>query len=116
MEQKVLYYINMNKMIFFGLGVLQYYVHHNKDVLNYAPLKKELCQCLRELGNVLVFCMELELALAQEEMMDLLSAAAFTSVIPKPSAKSFYIFKKKNFFKLCFRFGRTRHENEALRK
>uniref|UniRef100_A0A915DJJ2 Cytoplasmic FMR1-interacting protein n=1 Tax=Ditylenchus dipsaci TaxID=166011 RepID=A0A915DJJ2_9BILA len=69
-------------------GVLQYYIHHNKDFLTYAPLKKELCQSLRELGNVISLCMQLELALAQEEMLDLLSAAAFTNVIPKPAANN----------------------------
>lgn len=67
---------------------MQYYIHHNKEFLTYAPMKKELCQAFRELGNILAFCMQFELALAQEEMLDLLSAAAFTNVIPKPPAKS----------------------------
>ncbi|KAI1717201.1 cytoplasmic fragile-X interacting family domain-containing protein [Ditylenchus destructor] len=69
-------------------GVLQYYVHHNKEFFGYAPLKKEFCQSLRELGNIIVFCLQLELALAQEEMLDLLSAAAFTNTIPKPPANN----------------------------
>lgn len=41
----------------------------------------------RELGNLICFCMQLELALAQEEIVDLLQAAPFTNVIPKPFVK-----------------------------
>lgn len=33
--------------------------------------------------------MQLELSLAQEEMMDLLSAAPFIGTLPKPSAKTY---------------------------
>lgn len=43
---------------------------------------------LRELGNVILFCMNLELGLAQEEVQDLVAAAAFTGVVPRPPSKS----------------------------
>lgn len=45
-------------------------------------------QVFREFGNIIVFCLQLELALSQEEVMDLLIAAPFTNVIPRPPAKS----------------------------
>jgi hypothetical protein len=43
---------------------------------------------LREFGNILALVLGIELGLAQEEMFDLLSAAAFIGQIPKPHAKS----------------------------
>lgn len=49
---------------------------------------KRYFQVLRELGNIIVFCLQFELALAQEEIMDLLTAAPFTNVIPRQPAKS----------------------------
>ncbi|EYC24494.1 hypothetical protein Y032_0013g1932 [Ancylostoma ceylanicum] len=69
-------------------GVLQYYFHHLEGVGKYNELKGEFCQDLRELGNIILFCEQLELGMAQEEVQDLLAAAAFTNVIPKPPAKN----------------------------
>ncbi|KAK6055495.1 cytoplasmic Fragile-X interacting family protein [Cooperia oncophora] len=70
------------------IGVLQYYFHHLDGVGKYNELKGEFCQDLRELGNIILFCHQLESGMAQEEVQDLLAAAAFTNVIPKPPAKS----------------------------
>ncbi|XGW28728.1 hypothetical protein V3C99_008485 [Haemonchus contortus] len=69
-------------------GVLQYYFHHLEGVGKYNELKGEFCQDLRELGNIILFCHQLESGMAQEEVQDLLAAAAFTNVIPKPPAKN----------------------------
>ncbi|VDO21340.1 unnamed protein product [Haemonchus placei] len=69
-------------------GVLQYYFHHLEGVGKYNELKGEFCQDLRELGNIILFCHQLETGMAQEEVQDLLAAAAFTNVIPKPPAKN----------------------------
>uniref|UniRef100_A0AC34GHC3 Cytoplasmic FMR1-interacting protein n=1 Tax=Panagrolaimus sp. ES5 TaxID=591445 RepID=A0AC34GHC3_9BILA len=68
-------------------AVLQYYLHHLKDVIAYPALKKEFCQVLREIGNILFFLMQMETALTKEETCDLLAAATYTNVIPKPAAK-----------------------------
>ncbi|KAM3720431.1 Cytoplasmic FMR1-interacting protein [Dirofilaria immitis] len=68
-------------------AVLEYYIAHLTNVGRYAELKKDVYQVFRELGNIIVFCLQLELALAQEEVMDLLTAAPFTNVIPRPPAK-----------------------------
>lgn len=54
----------------------------------YLCIIKFNFQVLRELGNIIVFCLQLELALAQEEVTDLLMAAPFTNALPRPSAKS----------------------------
>ncbi|KAE9551006.1 hypothetical protein FO519_005792 [Halicephalobus sp. NKZ332] len=69
-------------------AILQYYLAQLKDVIGYQHLKKEFCQILREIGNILLFTMQLELALAKEETGDLLAAATYTNVIPKPHAKN----------------------------
>ncbi|VDN03135.1 unnamed protein product [Thelazia callipaeda] len=68
-------------------AVLEYYIAHLTNVGRYTELKKDMCQVFRELGNIIVFCSQIELALAQEEVMDLLMAAPFTNVIPRPPAK-----------------------------
>ncbi|KAK0400166.1 hypothetical protein QR680_003383 [Steinernema hermaphroditum] len=79
------------KMPFYDYGspaVLEYYLHHLKGVLGYSELKRDFFQVLREFGNVILFCMQLELALGHEEISDLLCAAPFTNVIPRPQAKT----------------------------
>ncbi|KAK6053601.1 hypothetical protein COOONC_08893 [Cooperia oncophora] len=53
----------------------------------YSVMPKDL----RELGNIILFCHQLESGMAQEEVQDLLAAAAFTNVIPKPPAKSLFL-------------------------
>lgn len=47
---------------------------------------------LRKIGNIIVFCLQLELAMSQEEIVDLLTAAPFTNVIPRPPGKSCFFF------------------------
>ncbi|KAI3407731.1 Cytoplasmic FMR1-interacting protein 1 [Globodera pallida] len=69
-------------------GNLQYFIHQLRDFSAYGPLRRECCQSLRELGNILALALLVELGLAQEEMFDLLAAAAFTNQIPKPYAKN----------------------------
>lgn len=73
-------------------AILQYYLAQLKDVISYPHLKKEFCHILRQFGNILIFTMQLELALAKEETGDLLAAATYTNVIPKPFARSKFIF------------------------
>uniref|UniRef100_A0A0N5A899 Cytoplasmic FMR1-interacting protein n=1 Tax=Syphacia muris TaxID=451379 RepID=A0A0N5A899_9BILA len=68
-------------------GVLEYYLALLANVGKYSELKKDMCQVLRKVGNIIVFCLQLELAMSQEEMIDLLTAAPFTNVIPRPPGK-----------------------------
>ena len=63
-----------------------------------------IIQALRELGNAILFCMLLEQALNEEEVTDLLHAAPFQSIIPKPHAKSSFFVSKSfllHFLTLC---------------
>ncbi|PAV64134.1 hypothetical protein WR25_05628 isoform C [Diploscapter pachys] len=69
-------------------AILQFYNHNLDAVGKYGELRTEFCQDFRELGNMIVFCMQLEVAIAHEEVQDLLAAAPFTAVIPKPPAKT----------------------------
>ncbi|KAL3102786.1 hypothetical protein niasHT_021453 [Heterodera trifolii] len=69
-------------------GNLQYFIHQLRDFSAYGPLRRECCQSLRELGNVLAVALLMELGMAQEEMFDVFAAAAFTNQIPKPYAKN----------------------------
>ncbi|VDM62490.1 unnamed protein product [Angiostrongylus costaricensis] len=86
-------------------GVLQYYFHHLDGVGKYNELKGEFCQDLRELGNIILFCQQLELGMAQEEVQDLLAAAAFTNVIPKPPARN-VVEQEKQLAKLEEKYSR----------
>ncbi|CAI5449350.1 unnamed protein product [Caenorhabditis angaria] len=69
-------------------AVLQYYCHHLDAIGKYPELKTEFCQDLRELGNMIVFCQQLEVALAQEETSDLFLAAAYTGNVPQPPSRN----------------------------
>ncbi|CAD6194474.1 unnamed protein product [Caenorhabditis auriculariae] len=55
---------------------------------NIPELKSEFCQDLRELGNMIVLCQQLEVSIVQDEIMDLFTAAAYTGDLPKPPAKT----------------------------
>ncbi|EGT51479.1 hypothetical protein CAEBREN_29296 [Caenorhabditis brenneri] len=73
----------------YGSGaVLQYYCHHLAAVGTYPELRSQFCQDLRELGNMIVFCQQLEVALGQEEAHDLFLAAAFIGNVPQPPSRS----------------------------
>ncbi|CAI4224496.1 unnamed protein product [Auanema sp. JU1783] len=63
-------------------------MHHLEAIGQHPELRGEFCQDLREVGNIVLFCMQLELGLAQEEVQDLLVAAAYTNAIPKPHARN----------------------------
>ncbi|CAL2041016.1 unnamed protein product [Caenorhabditis brenneri] len=73
----------------YGSGaVLQYYCHHLAAVGTYPELRSQFCQDLRELGNMIVFCQQLEVALGQEEAHDLFLAAAFIGNVPQPPSRT----------------------------
>uniref|UniRef100_A0A1I7RJ05 CYRIA-B_Rac1-bd domain-containing protein n=1 Tax=Bursaphelenchus xylophilus TaxID=6326 RepID=A0A1I7RJ05_BURXY len=68
-------------------AILQYYLQPAKSIVAYEPLKKEFAQGLRELGNLITFCLQLESGLGKEDMIDLFNSAPFTKCIPKPPFK-----------------------------
>lgn len=65
-------------------GVLGYYHAQLTDIVQYPDARTELFHALRELGNVVLFCLLIEQALSQEEVADLLHAAPFQNILPKP--------------------------------
>lgn len=77
-------------------GVLSYYQAHLTDIVQYPDTKTELFQSFREFGNCIIFCLLIEQALSQEEVCDLLHAALFQNIFPRPFCKG--KFKRIFFF------------------
>lgn len=67
-------------------GVLGYYHAQLTDIVQYPDARTELFHAFRELGNIILFCMLIEQALSQEEVTDLLHAAPFQNILPRPYA------------------------------
>lgn len=65
-------------------GILQYYLALLNDVIQYADLKSEVFQGLKEFGNTIIFCRLIEQAFNKEETVDLLAAGPFQNNLPKP--------------------------------
>lgn len=68
-------------------GVLEYYHAQVNDIVQYPDAKTELFHNFRELGNTILFCLLMEQALSQEEVCDLLHAAPFQNILPRPFCK-----------------------------
>jgi len=68
-------------------GVLEYYQHQLKDIIEYAELKTLVFQNFKEVGNAILFCLMIEQNVQMEEICDLLHAAPFQNVIPRPFLK-----------------------------
>lgn len=68
-------------------GVLGYYHAQLNDIVQYPDAKTELFHNFRELGNTILFCLLMEQALSQEEVCDLLHAAPFQNILPRPFCK-----------------------------
>lgn len=68
-------------------GVLEYYQAHLIDIVQYPDARTELFQIFREIGNSILFCLLMEQALSQEEVCDLLHAAPFQNILPRPFCK-----------------------------
>lgn len=68
-------------------GVLEYYNANLENIMHYGELKTEVFQAFREVGNVIVFCLLIEQELTLDEINDLLHAAPFQGLIPRPFVK-----------------------------
>lgn len=68
-------------------GVLEFYQAQLRDIIQYPELKTEMFQSFREVGNAIIFCLLIEQSLSQEEIADLLQAAPFQNVLPRPFCK-----------------------------
>lgn len=65
-------------------GVTDYYHHQLFEIIQFSDMRTEMFQLFREIGNAILFCLAMENALNQEEICDILHAAPFQDVIPKP--------------------------------
>ncbi|KAI1287333.1 Cytoplasmic FMR1-interacting protein [Halotydeus destructor] len=68
-------------------GVLEYYQAQLRDIIQYPEVKTEFFQSFREIGNGILFCLMIEQSLSQEEVCDLLQAAPFQNILPRPYCK-----------------------------
>uniref|UniRef100_UPI00358E9EC8 cytoplasmic FMR1-interacting protein 2-like isoform X1 n=1 Tax=Myxine glutinosa TaxID=7769 RepID=UPI00358E9EC8 len=68
-------------------GILEFFHHQLKDIVEYAELKTDVFQSLREVGNAVLFCLLIEQSLSQEEVCDLLHAAPFQNILPRVFVK-----------------------------
>ncbi|XP_068449000.1 cytoplasmic FMR1-interacting protein 1 homolog isoform X2 [Clinocottus analis] len=68
-------------------GILEFFHHQLKDIVEYAELKTVCFQNLREVGNAMLFCLLSEQSLSQEEVCDLLHAAPFQNILPRVHVK-----------------------------
>ncbi|XP_048453847.1 cytoplasmic FMR1-interacting protein 1 homolog [Rhincodon typus] len=64
-------------------GILEFFHHQLKDIVEYAELKTVCFQNLREVGNAVLFCLLIEQSLSLEEVCDLLHAAPFQNILPR---------------------------------
>lgn len=77
-------------------GVLGYYHAQLNDIVQYPDAKTELFHNFREFGNTILFCLLMEQALSQEEVCDLLHAAPFQNILPRPYCKGRIFFTRIN--------------------
>lgn len=68
-------------------GVLGYYHAQLNDIVQYPDARADLFHHFRELGNALLFCLLIEQSLTLEEVCDLLQAAPFQNILPRPYCK-----------------------------
>lgn len=52
-------------VICFFPGILEFFHHQLKDIIEYAELKTDVFQSLREVGNAILFCLLIEQALVR---------------------------------------------------
>lgn len=76
-------------LIFVLTGILGFYQENLNDIVQYPDAKMDLFQHFREVGNALLFCLLIEQSLSQEEVCDLLHAAPFQNIFPRPFCKGY---------------------------
>lgn len=61
------------------LGILEFFHHQLKDIIEYAELKTDVFQSLREVGNAILFCLLIEQALVGHLHISLQTVISFYS-------------------------------------
>jgi hypothetical protein len=85
------YFSVINVRNFSFSGVLGYYHAQLNDIVQYPDARTELFHSFREFGNTILFCLLMEQALSPEEVCDLLHAAPFQNILPRPYCKGMLI-------------------------
>lgn len=67
--------------------MLGFYNANLNDILQFSDARTEFFHIFREFGNIILFCLLMEQALSQEEVCDLLQAAPFQNILPRPHCK-----------------------------
>lgn len=80
-------------------GVLGYYHAQLNDIVQYPDAKTELFHNFREFGNTILFCLMMEQALSQEEVCDLMHAAPFQNILPRPYCKGNFLIYSREILK-----------------
>ncbi|XP_046852032.1 cytoplasmic FMR1-interacting protein 2-like isoform X2 [Xenia sp. Carnegie-2017] len=65
-------------------AVLEYYHAHLEPLVQYRELRTDVCQSFREIGNGILFVILIEQSMSIDEVLDLLHAAPFQGIIPRP--------------------------------
>lgn len=87
MEDAMPKILKLPRYVYGSSGVLEYYHAQLMDVVQYPDARTELFHNYREFGNIILFCLLMEQALSQEEVCDLLQAAPFQNILPRPFCK-----------------------------
>ncbi len=64
-----------------------FYLAQLAPVIQYKDLRTDVFQAFKEFGNSVIFALLLEKALGQQEVVDLLQAAPFQNMYPRPYVK-----------------------------
>ena len=81
--------------VFSTVGVFGFYIAQLAPVIQYKDLRTEVFQSFKEFGNSVIFALLLEKALGQQEVVDLLQAAPFQSMYPRPYVKGEMVFQNQ---------------------
>ena len=69
------------------LGVLGFYLAQLGPVIQHRDLRTDVFAAFKEFGNGVLFSLLLEKALGQQEVIDILQAAPFQNMYPRPHVK-----------------------------
>lgn len=70
-------------------GILEFFHHQLKDIIEYAELKTDVFQSLREVGNAILFCLLIEQALVSPEPTETMVCPSWRDPQHKPRCQGF---------------------------
>lgn len=69
-------------------GILEFFHHQLKDIIEYAELKTDVFQSLREVGNAILFCLLIEQALVSPGPTETMLCPSWRDPNTYPDAKA----------------------------